>query len=234
MESTDHVVKTSIAGNPNVGMFAFITDSFALVGIGASDVDVETIKRIFKVPVHQLNICGTSLLGVFLGGNEKFLLVPHIAFEEEIKKLKVVEQYGTKIVVVQTSFTALGNITILKDDVLLANSEIEDKTLNFIAKETGAKTIKRIEVADTDVIGSALIITKKGGLIHPDVSNETIEELEKLLKVRLTLGTVNWGSPFVKSGILANSHGFIIGHMSSGPEVANTDEALGFAQQTEQ
>lgn len=228
MNDTDHVAKANIAGNPNIGMFAFVTDKYALVGSSASDAEIELMKAVLKVPVHQLNVCGTSLIGVFVGGNEKFLLVPTLIFPEELKKLRVVEQYGTKIILVNTKFTALGNITILKDDVLLANSEIEDKALDQIAKETGAKTVKRIEIADTDVIGSTMLFTQKGGLIHPDIDNDMLTEIEALLNITFTLGTVNWGSPFVRAGVLANAHGFLIGHISSGPEVANTDEALGF------
>ena len=36
------------------------------------------------------------------------------------------------------------------------------------------------------------------------------------------------GVPFIGSGILANSHGFVIGDASGGPEIVNADEALGF------
>jgi len=43
-----------------------------------------------------------------------------------------------------------------------------------------------------------------------------------------TEATVNFGSQSLGSGIISNSKGFIIGEMSSGVEITNIDEGLGF------
>ncbi|RLF51129.1 MAG: translation initiation factor IF-6, partial [Thermoplasmata archaeon] len=42
------------------------------------------------------------------------------------------------------------------------------------------------------------------------------------------VGTVNHGAPLIGSGIIANSHGAIIGSLTTGIEMNRIEEALGF------
>ena len=48
------------------------------------------------------------------------------------------------------------------------------------------------------------------------------------MNVKVAKGSVNFGSPFISSGLICNKNGFIIGDISGGPEIQNADEALGF------
>ena len=50
------------------------------------------------------------------------------------------------------------------------------------------------------------------------------------LKLKITRGTINFGSPYVRAGLVCNSNGFIVGDMSGGPEIQNVDESLGFIE----
>jgi len=70
----------------------------------------------------------------------------------------------------------------------------------------------------------------KGCLLHRDASEDEIEHVKELLKIPITCGTVNMGSPFVNSGIICNSNGFVVGDLSGGPETMTIDEALGFLE----
>ena len=65
-------------------------------------------------------------------------------------------------------------------------------------------------------------------MIHPEVSKSEREKVEKLLGVKCTKGSVNFGSPYVRAGVLCNSNGFVVGRMSTGVEARDIDEALGF------
>ena len=224
-----HVARLSIQGNPNIGLFVYATDTFALVGKSASEQDMEIIKSVLKVPVYPIMVAGTGLAGIFLTGNSKYLLMPNICYDQEIEQIEsICAKYDVKVKVVNTKFTALSNNMMLTDTILLANTDMEDKVLADLKKDLGLKIVERVTIADTDVVGSAMVFTTKGGLIHPDIANDSIEHLEELLGIKFTLGTVNYGSPYVKSGIVVNSNGFLIGKTSSGPEVTNADEALGF------
>ena len=56
----------------------------------------------------------------------------------------------------------------------------------------------------------------------------TISNLGMFGIEEFTEATVNFGSQSLGSGIISNSKGFIIGEMSSGVEITNIDEGLGF------
>ncbi len=82
-------------------------------------------------------------------------------------------------------------------------------------------------VADLEVIGSAAVATNKGCLCHRDTTEEEIKLIEKLLKVKADVGTVNYGTPFIKAGILVNSNGVVFSEQSTGPEMGRIDEIFG-------
>lgn len=222
-----HIETNSYFGNPNVGMHVFANDKLAIVGNNLSDEHIQQIKDILKVPVFKTNVCGTTLPGIFIAGDNNAILVPDIVLENE---REVLESLPMKVIFVPTKNTALGNSVCLKDNILITHDEFEEEAIKHIQKEIESLQIHRISVGDTTVIGSCLCLTPKGGVIHPEVDDDTLQELQDLLNVKITRGTVNQGSPYVRSGICANSNGFIIGNTSAGPEITNVDEALGFLQ----
>ncbi|MDI6807158.1 MAG: translation initiation factor 6, partial [Candidatus Aenigmarchaeota archaeon] len=81
-------------------------------------------------------------------------------------------------------------------------------------------------LAKLDIPGSCGIATNKGCLVHRDATEEEIEVAKELLKVRINIGTMNFGSPFVGSSTIANSNGALAGLLTSGPEVANFIETM--------
>jgi len=72
------------------------------------------------------------------------------------------------------------------------------------------------------------VATNQGILAHPRISEAEIAVLEDLFGLPVDVGTVNFGSPLVGSGLLANSHGYMAGLDTSGPELGRIEDALGF------
>ena len=66
--------------------------------------------------------------------------------------------------------------------------------------------------------------------MHPEVTEEEADVIEKTLDVSLELGTVNFGSPYPGSGVIANSSGFIASRACSGTELGRISEALDFVK----
>ena len=91
--------------------------------------------------------------------------------------------------------------------------------------------IKAIEIDESPVLGALAVLNDKGCLLSARASESDAEFIESFFGVRVTRGTVNLGSPYVSAGIITNSHGFVIGEKSGGPEMIAIDEALGFIQQ---
>jgi translation initiation factor 6 len=83
-------------------------------------------------------------------------------------------------------------------------------------------------IASFGTVGMAAVVTNKGCLCHPKVTDEEKQRLEKIFDVNVMIGTVNHGFPMIGSGLVANTKGAIIGKMTTGIEMGRIEEALGF------
>ena len=77
-------------------------------------------------------------------------------------------------------------------------------------------------------IGSCMILNKEGCLVHRDASEKDVDEISKTLSLKTDIGTVNTGSPYVRTGLIANSNGYIMGNDTTGVEMQRIDSTLGF------
>ncbi|MFH1770250.1 MAG: translation initiation factor IF-6 [archaeon] len=219
-------IMMSFNNNPNVGLYGFVTDKFALVGREVGANAVKELERILEVPVHIISIAGTSFIGVFVVGNEKKILVPSITFESE---LKVLDKLKINYEVFETDLTCLGNNIALNKNGAFVNPDFsaqEIKKLESIFKVP----VKKINIADSETPGACMVINGDKALVHRDISKEDNKLIEKTLKVKTFSGTINMGSPQIKSGILCNSKGMIIGAISGPAEIMNAEEGLGFIE----
>lgn len=219
-----HVEKTDFNGNFNLGLYAYANDNYCLVGHDVPADKIELLQNILKVPVHKISIAGTSLIGVFLAGNNNSLLVPKLAFTHELEALK---KLGIKYHVITTKLTALGNNILCNDKGALINPDF-GKTEEQEIKDALKVPVKRSKIANLDIVGALGALNNNGILIHRDAEDFEIDFIETTLGLKVYLGTVNFGSPYIKSGVIVNSNGFLIGESSGGPEIQNADIAFGF------
>jgi translation initiation factor 6 len=219
-----HVLMTNFEANPNVGLFGYANDKYCLLGRSVPLKAARAVEKALKVPVHRITMCGTSLIGVFCNGNNSMLLVPQIAFEDELKAL---ERFKIPYAVIRTKLTAFGNNILCNDKGCLASPAYSAETKKRI-REALNVPLKPGKIADLDTVGACAALNSKGCVIHRDASQKEISFVEKLLGIECTTGSVNMGSPYIRSGVLANSNGFIVGDASGGPEVNNLDQGLGF------
>jgi len=219
-----HILTASFNGNPNVGLYAFCNDKFCLLGKEVPESVSEKISEVLNVPVHRVTIAGTSLIGAFVAGNNNMILVPEIAFESELLAL---EKLNIPYTVIKTKYTALGNNILCNDTGALVNPCFSADTKKEIRQALNV-SLKPGTVANIETVGSVGILRKEFCVIHRDASAEDIDYIESLLNVKCTIGTVNLGNPYVKSGLFCNRFGFVAGSLSGGPELSNIDESLGY------
>ncbi len=219
-----HVLMTNFHGNPNVGLYGYANDAYCLLGRDIPHQQARAIEQVLKVPVHQISMCGTSLIGVFCAGNNHMLLVPSLAFHHELDAL---DKLNIKFKVIKTKLTALGNNLLVNDHGCLANPEFSADTKKIIRQALGV-SLKPGTIAGLETVGSAAILNKIGGVIHRDVEKAELRYVEDLFNTEFETGTVNMANPLIRSGVICNSHGFVVGDHSGGPEVNNIDHALGF------
>ncbi len=219
-----HVITANYNQNPNIGLFCYANDSYCLVPYGFSERLKKEFEEILKVPVYEVNAAGTPLLGVFLSGSEDCLLVPEIMFESELRQL---DHFKINYKVIKSELTALGNNLLINNKVCVANPDYSESVLKQIEKELNI-SVKKGKISEFNIVGSLAKGNKHGLLVSSDIKDFEKKFLKDNFKIKITTGTVNFGSPYISSGIVCNSNGFIIGDSSGGPEIQNADEALGF------
>lgn len=219
-----HILKTDFNGNFNVGLYIYTTDEYCLIGSDVPDNLVEEIEKTLEVPIHKISIAGTGLIGVFLSGNSKCLLIPSIAFDFEIEAIK---KLNIPFKIINTKLTALGNNILCNDKGCLINPDF-GKTEETEIRNALNVPVKRAKISGVTTVGAVAALNSKGCLLHRDAEDFEIELVETTLDLKVTTGTLNFGSPYIKSGIVVNNKGFVVGALSGGPEIQNADIAFGF------
>jgi translation initiation factor 6 len=219
-----HAIKLSFNGDPNIGMYGIATDSFCILGQSVQKKYIDKIKKTLGVPVYQIKLYGTDLVGIFAVGNSNGIIVPDVIFDSERKALK---KLPIKVHIMKTQHTALTNNILCNDKIAFVSKEYSEEEVKEIGKALGVKVIQA-EVAGTPLPGSCGTLTNKGAIFNQDADDAEIKKIEKALGQEVGLGTINMGNGFIGSGVIANSNGFLAGKLTSGFEIVRVDESLGF------
>lgn len=220
-----HVKRASFHGDVNVGLFGFVSDRFALLPDNSLDVSV------LKVPSVVCTVSDTQLIGLFLAGNSNGIIFPKIINRREVDEILTgLRDAGVEInsTILKNKHTVLGNLIVCNDTGAVISSLLKGsrKTIEDIL---GVEVVVA-EIAESKLPGSFCVATNRGFLLSSNGSEEDYELLKSVLKVDGDIGSVNFGSIFVRSGILANSNGYLVGEATTGVELARIDEALGFVR----
>jgi translation initiation factor 6 len=158
--------------------------------------------------------------------NNSGIVLPKNAYKEEIKAMK---SLGMNIGVLDDKYTALGNLMMVNDCGGIITPNFTKKSKKRV-EETLDIEVESTMIADFRTVGAIAAATNKGAVIHPMVNEEDIELVESLLKVYVDVGTINRGVGFVRTGIVANSQGAIMGQLTTGPEIARIEDVFGFLE----
>jgi translation initiation factor 6 len=216
------IQKFDLQGNPNIGLFAFSTDKFCVANIYLPEESTDVLEKTLHVPVIQSNVLGTPLTGVFVAGNSKGIIVSEHIFDYELKALKK----ELDVLVLKTKHTAMGNLIIANDNGCYISRRLE-KFSGEIEKFLGVNAVWG-KIAGMSLVGSLAAGTNRGCVVHKAASKEEKEVICETLGVQISPGTVNFGNPWIRSGVVANSNGLLVGSLSTGPEMGNVAEGLGF------
>lgn len=216
------ILQTDFHGDHNLGLFGKASDKLCVLGNFVSDADIEKIGSILEVDIVKATIANTDLIGIFSCMNSNGIILPKITTNRELEMFK---KLGFNVEVVNSKFTALGNLVLCNDNGAVISRLFSRKNKKIIEDCLGVSS-EYSSVAGMHTVGSCGVATNKGCLLHRDASENEIETIESVLKVNVDIGTANFGSPFVGSCVIANSHGVILGQSTSGPEANRVLEAL--------
>jgi len=188
-----------------VGVFATLTNSYALVAVGSS----ENFYSIFEaeladvLPICHCTIAGTRIIGRLTSGNRHGLLVPTSTTDQELQHLRNSLPDSVKIQRIEERLSALGNVIVANDHVALIHPDCERETEELVADVLGVEVFRQT-VADNVLVGTYMALSNQGGMVHPKTSVQDQDELSSLLQVPLVAGSVNRGSSLVGAGMVVN------------------------------
>ncbi|MBY9000746.1 MAG: translation initiation factor IF-6 [Candidatus Heimdallarchaeota archaeon] len=219
------IVKTTILGNSSLGIFALSTENFTIVPQGTKENRIELIQNTLKTKIIETTITNSVLVGTFIVGNSKSLLIPQNVSDNE--KQRISEGMGDEIEIIEidSKYTALGNLIVMNDKGAIISDMFEKDTRTQIQDSLDVEIVVGSALG-SPLVGSIVMATNKGALVHPLLSEEEISEISSILKVPTDVCTINRGIPYPRVGILSNSKGAVIGSDSTGPESMRIFEVL--------
>jgi len=212
--------------NPNVGVFCRANDNLAFVRKGLLKKVKKKIVASLDVNLIELNIANASIVGSLLTLNSTGAVATDFIDNNSVNMIK---DQGLKVCVIEDKFNAAGNDILMNDHGALVHPNLKDDTLKAI-EETCNVPVYRGTIGSLKTVGMAAVVTNKGCLCHPKVTNREIIQLEKVFQVKVMIGTVNHGASLIGSGLVANTKGAIIGNRTTGIEMGRIEEALGFLE----
>ncbi|ABP95783.1 MULTISPECIES: translation initiation factor IF-6 [Metallosphaera] len=215
----------SIFGSDNIGVYIFTNDKYTIIPTNLDKQSKSIIQENLNTELIETTVADSFLTGIFVAGNNETILLPRIVRDVEINAIKSVAK-DVNIEVVDVRATALGNVILANDNAALVYPEFSDAEMNIIGKALNVKEIRKGTIAQVLVVGSAGVVTSKGGLLHVEATEEEVKSLSSFFKVNLDVGTVNFGSAFIRSGMVANSHGILVGSSTTGPEILRIQRAF--------
>jgi len=219
--------QTNFYGDHNLGLYGKTSDRICILG-RILEGKREHIENVLRAKTVALTLSNTDLVGIFCVLNENGMLLPKIVTDMEREKFAELKKiFGINVDFLNTKFTALGNLILCNKHGAVISKLFTRKEKRMIEDCLDVESCFST-IAGIQSVGSCGIATNKGCLLHRDATEEEIKNVEEILKVKVDIGTANFGSPFVGSCVIANNNGAIIGESTSGPEVVRIQECLGF------
>ncbi len=218
------VARLSLYGNPNIGAFTFSTDSFSLVPPDMPDGTIKAFSEALCVPAYRTTVSGSVLLGIFTIGNSRGLILPGTATENEVQQIE--EMTSLPVTVYEGKANALGNMVLLGERAALIGQGADKRLIELIQYRLGVEVYEG-RIAGINMPGACAVINKKGIVSHPFTSEAEAGKLSKIFNIPVDVSTVNCGSPYLRVGMTANSYGAVVGHETTGPEMARIESSLG-------
>ncbi len=211
-------------GTVEVGLFATATDKICIVPPQIKPRHQKLIEKVLEIDVIKTTIAGSFLIGPLVVGNSNGIVISCMVLDEELEKIRNSIK-DLNILVLESRYTATGNLILVNDKAALVSSYFNKYEVKLIQDTLGVE-VTQGTIANRPYVGSIAVVTNNGGIIHVQASREEEEKLSEFFKVEFTPGTVNDGIPFVRSGIIANSKGAIVGARTTGPELMTLSTAL--------
>ncbi|XP_062500942.1 eukaryotic translation initiation factor 6-like [Corticium candelabrum] len=198
-------VRVQFENSSEVGVFAKLTNTYCLVGMGASAAFYSTFESELadSIQVVPISIAECRIVGRMCAGNRHGLLVPSSTTDHELQHIRNALPDEVKVQRVEERLSALGNVISCNDYVALTHPDLDRETEEILADVLKVEVFRHT-IADNVLVGSYCTFSNQGGLVHPKTPVSDQDELSSLLQVPLMAGTINHGSSVIGAGMVVN------------------------------
>ena len=215
--------KYDVYRSPNVGLFVRTNNDTLLLPFGFAETKAKKLKEYLDVEkIIHVSIAGTRLIGPMTVMNNNGILLPYTVSDDEIRILK---QTGLNVDRLKSKFTAIGNLISANDKGALVSNLFKGEADQNIKDILGVP-LQTFSIGGYVQVGSMIVATNAGAIVHPIANDSEISRISEILQVEAEPATVNGGSPFLSSGIIANFSSVIVGNLTTGPELIMISRAL--------
>ncbi len=210
------IFKFDVYRGPNLGVYISVNDSTILVPMGYAKSKAEKLEKYLDAEVLFTSIANTRLIGILSVMNNKGILLPKTAYQDEYDFLK--KETDLEVGVLDSKFTALGNVICANDKGAVVSPWLSKNDCQTISDVMGVEVIQK-RIAGFNQTGVVIVANNSGAAIHPEADEEDMKTFSNLLGVKIEQSSINNGTPYVSSGILANNHALVVGSLTTGPEI---------------
>jgi translation initiation factor 6 len=215
--------KYDVYRSPNVGLFLRTNNDTLLLPFGFAETKAKKLKEYLDVEkIIHVSIAGTRLIGPMTVMNNNGILLPSTVSDDEIRILK---QTGLNVDRLKSKFTAIGNLISANDKGAVVSNLFRGEAEQNIKDILGVP-LQTFSIGGYVQVGSMIVATNAGAIVHPIANDSEISTISEILQVEAEPATVNGGSPFLSSGIIANFSSVIVGNLTTGPELIMISRAL--------
>ena len=206
-----------------MGLFSRTNNDTLLLPFGFAETKAKKLIEYLDVEkIIHVSIAGTRLIGPMTVMNNNGILLPYTVSDDEIRILK---QTGLNVDRLKSKFTAVGNLISANDKGALVSNLFKGEADQNIKDILGVP-LQTFSIGGYVQVGSMIVATNAGAIVHPIANDSEISRISEILQVEAEPATVNGGSPFLSSGIIANFSSVIVGNLTTGPELIMISRAL--------
>jgi translation initiation factor 6 len=217
------IFKYDVYRSPNIGIYTKCNDNFVFLPNGFATTKAKNLSEFLKTEYLFTSIANTRLLGPLMVVNNKGILLPRNCLEEELLHLK--KSTGLNVEILETKHTAIGNLICVNDKGGIMSPMISNEYVKKVEDVLGIEVIQK-KISGYHQAGAMAVATSHGGIIHPNTEDEDIKKISEVFGVELEPATINGGTPYLASGILANNKSLVVGTLTNGPELVMLTKAF--------
>ena len=184
--------------------------------MGFAKSKAEKLGKYLEADPLFVSVANTRLIGALMAANNNGIILPTTAYQDEFDLLK--KETGLKIGVLDSKYTALGNIICANDKGAIVSPWLSKSDVETIQQILDVEVVQK-RISGMNQVGALMVSNNSGAVVHPEADEEDMKMFANVLGVKIDHATINNGIPYVQSGILANNQGVVVGTLTTGPEI---------------